>query len=187
MAIASPGATDHRRLWLATDQKERRVEQRASTSLVATLRMEAGDEAPVIVLDLSSRGALIETDAPPNLDVRYTISLRVYGDVYTTPLQVMRWTRRDDTYLWGCQLEIPADDALRLRRAVQAALGQSTVEIYSWQEIREAVLKPSRGDRIVVGRTPAGHLIELAAQDVNELGPEGLELYVRTVASLETM
>jgi hypothetical protein len=185
LAAMMPPSTD-RRMWL-TDPRDRRTEPRANTSLVATLRVEGREEFPVVVLDLSSEGALLETDAPPNLDARYSVTFSVYGDTYCTELRVLHWARHKEDYLWGCQLHIPADDARRLRRAVSAALGMASTEVRPWEEIHEQVRQPSAAERIVVGRTPAGHVIEVAVGDVAEMGPEGVDLFVRTVASLESM
>lgn len=185
MAVIMPSSFD-RRLWL-TDPRDRRTEPRANTSLLATLRIEGKDEVPVVLLDLSTDGALLETDAPPNLEADYRVTFSIYGDSYSTPLHVVRWTRHDSTYLWGCQLSIPLEDARRLRRAVTAALGMASTEIRSWQDIHEQVRQPSSQERVVVGLTPAGHAIELAVHDVDEMGPDGLDLFVRTVASLESM
>ena len=105
MAVVMPPASD-RRSWLATKQSDRRVEPRADTSLVATLRVYDGQEMPVVVLDLSSTGALLETSSEPRFGGVYTITFTMYGEAFSTPLHVVRSVKHGDAYLWGCKLSI---------------------------------------------------------------------------------
>ncbi|GEM_PF-3411487 len=163
---------------------ERRSGLRAPTSLVATLRRQQ-QECPVVVLDLSPDGALIETEAPPQASAAYELRFNVFGETYFTPVDVVHWRKHHDAYLWGCRLAVSLADQRRLCNAVKAVLGLSGTYLRPWAEIRQQLHDEAASTEILVGRTPSGREIELTPRDCVEMGPDGVELYVRTISSIE--
>ncbi|HLY64138.1 MAG TPA: PilZ domain-containing protein [Chloroflexota bacterium] len=168
----------------APQYDERRVDPRAAVSLLASLNSDAG-ENPVMVVELSPLGVRIQTEDPPDNGRHYELHFTVHGQAYDTRLRVVHWTGNDGAYHWGCLfVDLQPQELERLRRAVYAATGQASTSIREWAEI-EAEAEQRPRDHILVGQTPAGQDIRLAARDCVELGQQGVELFVSTVASLE--
>ena len=172
---------------LATLPSERRARPRARTSLVATLSDNSGRELPVVILEVSISGVLIESGEALPLEANFALSFAVFGDRYRAGLQVVRAIKHEDAVLYGCRLLLPEFASAQLEQAIRAALGQSHTSVRPWDEIRAEVNGSLSPDRIVVGQTPAGHPIELSSTDCLEMGREGVDLFVQVVGSLEPM
>lgn len=166
-------------------EEERRADIRTSVSLLGSVDTPDG-ECPVVVVDLGPLGARIQTDDPPNPEHEYTLHFTVHQQQYNTRLRVVHSIASDSSYHWGCAfLDLLPAELDGLRRAVYAAAGLAEAFLRSWPEVNaEAAAQPEA--QVLVGRTPSGQDICLAAADCVELGPEGVGLFVATVASLES-
>lgn len=163
---------------------ERRTDPRARVSLLGTVHTEDG-ERPVVVLDLSTGGARIQAGKEPDMERDYHLDFRVHDQEYKARFRVVRWDGAEETYQWGCSFaDLSSDQMNMLRRSVHAAVGLSETFLRPWDEI-EAEAKAPAGAYVIVGHTPAGREILLAAKDCLDIGSEGVELFVRTLASLE--
>jgi hypothetical protein len=163
---------------------DRRGDVRAPVSVMGAVRSETVD-APVVLLDLSASGARIQADAPPDLASEYLLNFTVHNAKYQARLRVVHWEANDAAYYWGCSFTDLAPEQLdALRRTVNAAAGLTTTTVRHWKEIaHEARTSPDA--QVLVGFTPAGHELKLAGQECLDIGRDGVELFVRTVASLE--
>ena len=166
---------------------DRRTEPRARTSLVATLSSPAGDERPVVVLDVSTGGALVETSEPLAISSNEALEFKVFGTEYRADIEVVRQVASDDGYLYGCRLLLPEQETHEFRQAVQAALGNAQTFVRPWSVVHEEIAAARPDQRVTVGYTPSGHPIELSPADCLEMGPEGVELFVQTVGGIELM
>lgn len=163
---------------------ERRHDLRAPVSLVGGLNRGEG-EAPVIVLDLSSTGARIQTDDPADEGGEYLLHFTVHHTEYRARYRVCHCIESNDAYQWGGSFIDLEDDRLAaLQRAVYAAAGLASTTVRPWPEILEEAFC-RREELIVVGSTPSGHEIRLSGADCLDVGAEGIDLFVRTVAGLE--
>ena len=164
---------------------ERRSDARAPVALMGAVMTPDG-ESPVLVLDLSARGARLQVDSLPDPASEYQLHFTVHGLSCTPKFRVVHWDGGEGAYHWGCTFfEIPADQSETLRRTVQAAIGLAEMSIRSWDAVSlDATRTPA--DQVLVGSTASGRDIRIAGQDCLEMGPEGVELFVRTVAGLET-
>ncbi len=157
---------------------------RAPVSMLGAVLTNAG-EAPVVVLDLSSGGAYLQVDAPPEPDHEYTLHFNVHRSEYSAQFRVVRWSGDDGDYRWGCCFsDLVGEQRERLRRSVHAAAGLAETSLRDWDSVlADASAEP--GNQVVVGCTAAGEEIRLVGSDCVALGDAGVELYVRTVAGLE--
>lgn len=163
---------------------ERRTNVRAPVSLMGAVEVD-GSEAPAVVLDLSTTGAHLQTDSPPDPNHEYQLHFNVHHTSYSPHFRVVRWTGVGGAYHWGCTFSDLSDEERdNLRRTVQAVSGSSVLAVRRWDEIlADAGGAPER--QVLIGTTPAGRHIKLAASDCLEMGQAGVDLFVRTVASLE--
>src|SRR5438309_11651967 len=164
---------------------DRRNDLRAPVSILAALE-SSGGEAPVMLLDLSSTGACIQTDDPPDETAEYQIHFSVHQVEFSARFRVIHWTTSDGIYHWGCSFESMSEEALqKLTQAVAAAAGLSSTTQRPWTDIlEEAYLR--REDQIVVGHTPSGREVRLLAHECLDICEEGVELFVKTGGSLES-
>ena len=163
---------------------ERRSDPRAPVSLMGAVRMD-DDEAPAVVLDLSPSGVRIQVASPPDPTHEYQLHFTVHRRAYSPRLRVIHWNGRDGAYRWGCSFfDLPDDQRDSLRRTVQAAAGGSELTVREWPEVLAAAASEP-DNQVLVGRTPAGHEITLLGRDCADIGQDGVELFVQTVASLE--
>jgi len=153
---------------------------------VATLSTGDAVEQPVVILDVSTNGVLVEAGEALVLDAQYTLTFSAFNSHYSANLRVVREVQRGDAVLYGCRLLLPDHAAAQLSQAVGAVLGLTGTSVRDWDAVREDVERPN-GEKVVVGHTPSGHPIELSPADCLEMGPEGVELFVHTVGDLERM
>ncbi len=123
--------------------------------------------------------------AEPDPTREYEISFTVHETRYEARFRIVRCEVEGQTFTCGCSfVDMTPQHSELLGRVVNAAAGLSTLVIRPWSEIvQDAYVR--RADQIVVGSTPAGQEIRLLGSDCLEIGEEGVELFVRTVASLE--
>jgi hypothetical protein len=164
---------------------ERRSDVRAPVSLMGAVMTPDG-ESPVLLLDLSARGARLRVDCLPDPAGEYQLHFTVHGMSWSPKFRVVHWTGGEGAYHWGCTFfEIPADQSENLRRTVHAAIGLAEMSVRPWEAVSlDALTTPA--DEVLVGSTASGHDIRIAGQDCLDMGPDGVELFVRTVAGLET-
>jgi hypothetical protein len=168
-----------------TVTEERRGSPRAPVSLLGEL--ETGEaELPVVLVDLSAAGARIQASDPPDPNREYLLNLTVHSLPYRARFRVAHWIEADGTYHWGGAFEdLTPDQRSLLGRAVDAVAGVATTWHRGWTEIVvDAASSPEA--QVVVGATPAGHEIRLRGADCLDMDQTGVELYVRTVAGLES-
>jgi PilZ domain-containing protein len=164
---------------------ERRADPRAAVSLMGAVEL-GGLESPALVLDLSPAGARLQVDSPPDLAHDYQLHFSVHGMAWSPHFRVIHWAGANGAYRWGCNFfDLPSDQRDGLRRSVRAASGAAELTIADWPSVLAAAEAAPNGD-VLVGSTPAGRDIRLPARDCLEIGPQGVDLFVRTVASLET-
>lgn len=143
-------------------------------------------EAPVVVLDISAHGVLLQADSPPDPAVDYQLYFTVHHTAYSPKIRVVHWAGGEGAYRWGCVFfEIPSEQVESLQRTVHAAAGQAEMSIRRWDEV-SADASSSPAANILVGTTPSGRDICIPARDCLEIGRDGIELFVQTVAGLET-
>src|SRR6185437_1822207 len=68
---------------------ERRRDSRTSVSLMGALQAD-GQEAAVVVMDLSATGARIQANDPPDLEREYELHFSVHHTAYSTRFRVTR-------------------------------------------------------------------------------------------------
>jgi len=166
---------------------DQRQHVRAPVSLVGSVRDPEGETHPVVLLDLSRGGALIQTHEAPRAGVQYQVGFTVHRQAYEVPVQVVGALQLKDAWGWRCRFVGLAEaEAQALERAVHAALGTAIHVTRPWSEIRaQAQAQPDAA--MVVGHTPAGLDITVSGKDALEMGEEGMELYVKMVSELERM
>jgi len=165
--------------------EERRNYLRAPMALMAALRTDE-IEAPVVLVDLSPTGARIQADTAPDLSREYMLHFSVHRTEYHARFRVVHWTENDGSFRWGgAFLDLSPDERDQLRRTVVAAMGLASTSVRPWRDVLEDAFV-ARDQQIVIGSTPAGQEIRLSGEDCLEMGEEGIELFVRTVASLES-
>lgn len=158
---------------------------RAPVSLMGAVLTPDG-EAPVLVLDLSAGGVRLQADSPPTQQFDYQLYFNVHRTSYSPRFRVVHWDGGDGAYNWRCSFfEIPGDQCDSIRRTVHAAVGKAEMSIRLWAEVSAEADRQPAAD-IVVGCTASGRDICLPAHDLLEIGPDGVDLFVRTVAGLET-
>lgn len=164
---------------------ERRADIRAGVSLLGAVDTPDG-ECPVMVVELSPLGVRIQTDDAPDPTYEYALHFTVHRQQYNTRLRVVHSMGSDGSYHWGCAfVDLLPEELEGLRRAVYAAAGMAEAFVRSWPEVNaDATREPEA--QVLVGRTPSGQDICLAAADCVELGQDGVGLFVTTVASLES-
>jgi PilZ domain len=152
---------------------ERRADLRAPVSLLGAIDTPEG-ECPVIVIDLSPQGARIQIDDPPDPEHEYALHFSVHQQAYDTRLRVAHWLSNDGSYHWGCAfLDLSPNEIEGLRRTVYAAAGMAEAFVREWSEVGDdAASNPETP--VLVGRTPSGQDICLAAADCLELGQDGV-------------
>jgi len=168
-----------------TITEERRSSLRAPVSLLGEL--ESGEQGlPVVLVDLSAAGARIQASDPPDLTREYLLNLTVHSLAYRARFRVAHWTEDNGAYHWGGSfMDLTPDQRSSLRRAVDAVAGVATTWLRDWTDIAaEAAGAPESA--VLVGATAAGHEVRLAAADCLDMGQSGVELFVRTVAGLES-
>jgi hypothetical protein len=166
---------------------EQRRHARAPVSLVGSVTDPDGQEHPIVMLDLSRGGALIQTHEPPRDGAEYQVGFTVHRKPYEVPVEVVGSLQLKDAWGWRCRfVHIDEAEAQALERAVQATLGTATHTMRAWAEIRPDA-ETHLDENIVVGQTPAGHAISVTGKDALEMGEEGMELYVQMVSELERM
>jgi hypothetical protein len=173
---------------MAVEQRtqERRADVRAPVSLLGAIDTADG-ECPVIVTELSPLGARIQIDDPPDADREYALHFSIHQQQYNPRLRVVHWMPSDGSYRWGCAfMDLQQAELDSLRRTVYAAAGLADAFVRSWGEIDADASRNAPDAQVLVGRTPSGQDISLAAADCLELGQEGVGLFVRTLASLES-
>jgi len=153
-------------------------------SLVAALQSD-GSEAPVMLVDLSPAGARLKVSDPPQPDAEFMLHFTVHRTRYETRFRVVHWSETDGSFHWGGMLlDLTDEQRTNLRRAVEAAAGMATTWFREWTAVSEEALR-SPIEQVLVGTTPAGQEIRLLGEDCTEMGAEGVELFVSTVAGLE--
>ncbi|MBV8087479.1 MAG: PilZ domain-containing protein [Chloroflexi bacterium] len=168
-----------------TVTEERRSSLRAPVSLLGELE-SGNDGQPVVLLDLSAAGARIQASDPPEVDREYLLHFTVHSLPYRARFRVAHWLEADGSYHWGgCFVDLTSEERATLRRAVNAAAGVATVWHREWSEIVVEAAGAASG-QVLVGATPAGQEIRLAAADCLSMGQTGVELFVRTVAGMES-
>jgi len=165
---------------------ERRGRIRADVSVMGTVEGPSG-EHPMVLLNLSASGAMIQTHEPPAGEATYTLRFSISKHAYELAFQVLYFVQQGDAYGWRGPFSGVSDkQAESIDRAVKAAIGLAESTLRAWKDVvAEAQGQPSA--KITVGCTPAGHDIVVAAQDVMDMGAEGLELYARLMCELETI
>ena len=165
---------------------ERRRDVRAPVSIMGTVDGDDG-EHPMVLLNLSASGAMIQVHQEPRPDATYRLLFHVHKQPYELQLQVIHWIKQGDSFGWrGPFVGLPPDQAQAIQRAVHAAVGLSGCSIRGWNEVAaDAQHEPD--SKVLVGSTPAGHDIRVLGKDVLEMGAEGLELYARLMCELETI
>lgn len=165
---------------------ERRHDVRAAVSIMATVE-DGHDEHPIVLLNLSASGAMIQAHEPPRDDAAYNLDFCVQNQPYRVGFEVVHWLQQGDTFGWrGRFVGVSPQESAALQRAVHAVAGISRGELRTWPEVSaEAELQPSA--KVLVGSTPAGRDIQVLGQDVLEMGSEGIELYARLMCELETL
>ncbi|MBV8084735.1 MAG: PilZ domain-containing protein [Chloroflexi bacterium] len=166
---------------------EQRRHARAPVSLFGSITDPEGQQHPIVVLDLSRGGALIQTNEPPRDGAEYQVGFTVHRKAYEVPVEVVGSLQLKDAWGWRCRfVHIDEGQAQALERAVHATLGTATHVMRPWTEIR-AEAEASMDTSMVVGHTPAGHDISVTGKDALEMGEQGMELYVQMVSELERM
>ena len=154
---------------------------------MGSVQAEDGEQHPIVVLNLSSSGAMIQAHEPPAEGVTYRLEFNVHRRKYTVPFKPVGWVQERDNYGWrGPFVDLTDDEAEALNRAVNAVIGVSTGSMRPWTEVAPAAASSPEAT-LVVGQTAAGHDIEIVGADVLAMGEDGLELYVRLMSELETM
>jgi hypothetical protein len=156
-------------------------------SLFGTVEGDDIPAQPVVFLNLSSGGALIQAPEQPQGTHHYNLRFVVHNQHHNVGIRVVDWTARDEVYAWRCQFTtLEPAEAEALERAVYGALGLSKATHRDWDEIvAEAERDPEAA--VVIGRTPAGDDIMVLGRDSLHMGRDGLQLYVRVVSELEGM
>ncbi|HEU0166755.1 MAG TPA: PilZ domain-containing protein [Chloroflexota bacterium] len=168
-----------------TVTEERRSSLRAPVSLLGELEFE-DDGQPVVLLDLSASGARIQASDPPRLDRDYLLNVTVHSLPYRARFRVAHWLEAGGSYHWGGRfVDLSTDERASLRRAVDAAAGVAAIWHRAWSDIVVEAAGASES-QVLVGATPAGQEIRLAGADCLSMGQTGVELFVRTVAGMES-
>lgn len=171
---------------VSDDSADRRRHLRAPVSLMGTVEGEGGEQ-PVVILDLSASGAMIQADEPAAPDGVYTLRFNVHKQAYELRFRVVQSLQKGASFGWrGPFVDLSPDQMEAIGKAVNAAAGVTGGTVRPWAEIAsEAERQPEA--TLPVGTTASGHDITVLAKDVLEMGPEGLELYARLMSELETM
>ena len=165
---------------------ERRSDSRASVSLMGALQLAGEAEAPAVVLDLSAGGVRIQVDSPPNPEHEYQLHFNVHRVSYSPRVRVVHWDGSGGAYRWGCTFfDLPEELRGSLRQTVHAASGAAGLTLRPWPEVL-AVARTDPTTHVTVGAAPSGREITLLGQDCLDIGQEGVELFVHTVAGLES-
>ena len=165
---------------------DRRREPRAHTTLTADLAAR-GSHLPGLIRDVSATGVLVEASEDLPLGLTCQLTFTAFGCEYTAGLEVVRRVDQEGALLYGCRLLLPEHASEQFKFAVRAVLGVSSTWVRSWEDIRQEVQEPGPEKLVVVGHTPSGKTIKLSPQDCLDMGPDGVELFVRTVGDIETM
>ncbi|MFI5266566.1 MAG: PilZ domain-containing protein [Chloroflexota bacterium] len=171
---------------MSSEPDDRRHDLRAPVSIMGTVEAD-GEEHPMVLLNLSASGTMIQAHEAPRPGATYTVRFSVHSQPYELKLQVVHWLQQGDNFGWrGPFVSVPPDQAEAIQRAVHAAMGLSDSSIRAWDEVAtEAKHEP--GTKVLVGSTPAGHDIRVLGKDLLEMGADGLELYARLMCELETI
>lgn len=167
-------------------EADRRRHVRADVSLMGTVEGDDG-EYPVVVVNLSASGAMIQAHDAPKPGGQYRLRFSVHKQQYEIPFQIIDATQIGDSSVWRGPFQgLAAEQARAIERAVHAVAGLSEGGIREWADVeQEAKLNPEL--KVVVGTTPAGHDITVQGSDILEMGPEGLEMFTRLMCELETL
>ena len=146
-----------------------------------------GGEHPIVVLNLSASGAMIQAHEAPEDGSEYLLCFSINKQSYELRFQVIHCVQQGDTFGWrGPFIGVTPEQDEAIDRAVQAAAGTATSSLRGWEEVlADARRQPAA--KVNVGMTPAGHDIAVGGQDVIDMGPDGLELYARLMCELETI
>ena len=164
---------------------ERRRDVRAPVSIMGTVESDDA-EHPVVLLNLSARGAMIQVHQEPRPDTTYRLLFSVHKQPYELQLQVIHWIEQGNSFGWRGPFVGLVDQAHTIQRAVHAAVGLSDSSIRGWDEVA-ADAQHESDSKVLVGSTPAGHESRVLGKDVLEMGANGLELYARLMCELETI
>jgi hypothetical protein len=169
-----------------TTSNDNRRAARAAVSLMGTVQLDGGEQHPIVVLNLSATGAMIQAHEAPGAEAVYRLEFTVHRRRYSLPFKPVSWVQQGESFGWrGPFGDLTPEESKALDRAVNAAIGVSVGSMRPWAEISK---EAAQGDaKVVVGETAAGHPIEVAAADALAMGSEGVELYVRLMTELETM
>ena len=165
---------------------DRRRHVRAPVSLMGTVQGDDG-EHPIVVLDLSASGAMIQAQEAPVPDAIYTLRFSVDKKPYELRFQVLQSVHKGDCWGWrGPFSDVSPAHMQDIDRAVHAAAGLRGADLRPWDEIAaEAEAQPDA--KVLIGSTPAGHEIRVPGKDALEMGRDGLDLYARLMCDLETI
>jgi hypothetical protein len=166
--------------------EDRRREPRAHTSLTADLTTD-GEHLPGLIRDVSATGVLVEASEELPLGLTCQLTFTAFGQEYAAGLEVLRRVEQEGARLYGCRLLLTEHASEQFKFAVRAALGVSATWVRSWDDLQQEVQHPDAEQLVVVGHTPSGKTIKLSPRDCLDMGPEGIELFVRTVGDIETM
>ena len=171
---------------MGEESSERRRDLRAPVSIMGTVEGPHG-ELPIVLLNLSASGAMIQTDAEPPTDAICTLRFSVLKQPYELRFQVLHWLRLGEAYGWrGPFVDVTPEQGEAIKRAVHATMGLAGSSLRPWGEVSaEAEHDPDA--KLLVGTTPAGTEVHVLGRDVIEMGAEGLELYARLMCELETI
>lgn len=89
----------------------RRSEVRAEASRLATLSTE-GHDMPVTMVNLSPNGVAILTNSAPDSEKRHTLTYFVGELKCTAELQVVRWSKCEHGYEWGCRRKLLREEEI---------------------------------------------------------------------------
>ena len=154
---------------------------------MGTVERGDGEPQPVVVLNLSASGAMIQADDAPSPDEVYTLRFAIHRQDYALPFQVVGSLQQGDSYGWrGPFMTVEPDQQEAIARAVSALMGLSTGDIRAWDEVSADARRDPEA-KVLAGQTPAGHDITILGKDVLEMGPAGLELFTRLMCELETV
>jgi len=154
---------------------------------MGSVQLDSTEPHPIVVLNLSCNGAMIQAHEPPQEGAVYRLEFNVHRRKYDLPFKVIAWVQERDNYGWrGPFVDLSPEESQALDRAVAAATGASKGSLRDWAELT-AESQGNPAAKIVIGQTPAGHDIEVAGADVLQMGEEGTELYARLMSELETM
>lgn len=171
---------------MSLESTDRRSDVRAAVSIMGTIESDDGEQ-PIVLLNLSASGAMIQTHEPPRSGAHYTLHFSVQKRPYRLRFEVVNWIQQGGSFGWrGPFASMSPDEAAAIQRAVHAAAGLSGSTLRGWQDVSvEAGREPSA--KVLVGSTPGGQDIHVLGQDVLEMGADGLELYARLICELETI